>query len=428
MAGKRSILAIGIEADAGDAAAEFDKVGAAATAMGDKLDRASKTADDAGDRMGRAAEGADGLASKSSQATGGLGALASGLELVGLDQYAVGLQSAAMATDFFSGVGDIANLVLESQAVATIKNTALKAKDIVVTTAQTVATQASAAAQWALNAAMSANPIGLVVIALIALVAIFVVAYKKSETFRNIVNGALNKVRDVASAVFGWFKDHWKLLLAILTGPFGLAVAVIVKNWDKIKGAATAALDFLKRVVSAAFSAIRDTVTKGVGNAVDAVRGIPAKLLNLGGAFARAGQQLLGKVFDGLGNIGSKAADIGRGIIDGIIGAINTGIAWINEKLPNEIDVPGPFDIDLPDNPIPSIPGLGGSSSKVAGLTAGGGALFGGAAPGSGGFGETKVTVNVYGAVDAYQSARQIDELLSRRSGWRGQLTVVGTP
>ena len=51
-------------------------------------------------------------------------------------------------------------------------------------------------AQLALNFAMNANPIGLVVLAITALVAAFIIAYKQSETFRNIINAlfeAINK-------------------------------------------------------------------------------------------------------------------------------------------------------------------------------------------------------------------------------------------
>lgn len=50
------------------------------------------------------------------------------------------------------------------------------------------------AAVWLLNAAMDANPIGLVVLAIAALVAGLVWAYNESETFRNIVNGAFESV------------------------------------------------------------------------------------------------------------------------------------------------------------------------------------------------------------------------------------------
>lgn len=60
------------------------------------------------------------------------------------------------------------------------------------------------AAQWALNAAMSANPIGIVIVAVAALVAIIIVAYQRSETFRSIVQA----VGRAAAAAFGWVVDR----------------------------------------------------------------------------------------------------------------------------------------------------------------------------------------------------------------------------
>ena len=51
------------------------------------------------------------------------------------------------------------------------------------------------AAQAAFNFVMAANPIGIVVVALAALAAAFVIAYKRSETFREFVNGLFNAIK-----------------------------------------------------------------------------------------------------------------------------------------------------------------------------------------------------------------------------------------
>lgn len=50
------------------------------------------------------------------------------------------------------------------------------------------------AVQWAMNSALLANPITWVVVAIVALGAALVLAYQKSETFRNIVDGAMRVV------------------------------------------------------------------------------------------------------------------------------------------------------------------------------------------------------------------------------------------
>jgi hypothetical protein len=61
-------------------------------------------------------------------------------------------------------------------------------------TAQTAATTAATAAQTGLNTAMALNPIGIIVVAIGALIAGFVLAYKKIDWFRNGVNKVLNLI------------------------------------------------------------------------------------------------------------------------------------------------------------------------------------------------------------------------------------------
>lgn len=90
------------------------------------------------------------------------------------------------------------------------------------------ATVAYTAVQWALNAALAANPIGLVVLAIAALIAGLVLAYKKSDTFREIVNAAFRSVASVATAAFdvvsgaiqavwGWLKRLWDMIQNVIS-------------------------------------------------------------------------------------------------------------------------------------------------------------------------------------------------------------------
>ena len=88
--------------------------------------------------------------------------------------------------------------------------TAITALCTAATTAKAAADKAAgsgakglAVAQAALNAVLSANPIGLVVAALAALAAGLVTAYHTSETFRNIVNGAFQAVASIAQSTIG---------------------------------------------------------------------------------------------------------------------------------------------------------------------------------------------------------------------------------
>lgn len=86
-----------------------------------------------------------------------------------------------------------------------------------VMAAGTVASGGATAATWSLNAALLANPIGLVVIALVALVGGLILAYNKSETFRNIVQGAWTGIKAAAEAVVGWFQNTaWPMLKKVI--------------------------------------------------------------------------------------------------------------------------------------------------------------------------------------------------------------------
>src|SRR4030095_12458393 len=79
------------------------------------------------------------------------------------------------------------------------------------------------AAQWLLNAALTANPIGIVVVALAALVAGVVYAYTHFKWFRTIVDAVFGWLKSAVIAVIGFVAAHWRLIISIIGGPLGLA-------------------------------------------------------------------------------------------------------------------------------------------------------------------------------------------------------------
>ena len=98
-----------------------------------------------------------------------------------------------------------------------------------------------------------------------------------------------DKIKEVVGNVIGWLKDNWPLILAVLTGPFGLAILAIVKNWDTI-------LDFIKGLpekIAALASKIWDWIVDTFKTAVelyiaawsaifDFIKGLGGKLLEIG--------------------------------------------------------------------------------------------------------------------------------------------------
>lgn len=121
-------------------------------------------------------------------------------------------------------------------------------------------------AQLALNLAMMLNPIGLVIAAIVALVAIFVIAWKKSETFRRIVKKAWGGIKRATKAVWEWLKsatkkawDFVKKVFLNFTGP-----GLVIKHWDKIKRVTKAVWSWLKATTKKVWNGLRSTIAKVV--------------------------------------------------------------------------------------------------------------------------------------------------------------------
>ena len=256
-------LEVKMASDASAVTSDFAAASKGATQFGNATQDAAAVARKASLDMSGVGDSADDLAGKTGKATGALGALAGGLEAVGLGPYAAALQGAAIATDVASGASDALALITQSTMVVKIKDTAATVAHGVASAATAAATGVMTAAQWALNAALSANPVALIVIGVIALVAAVVLAYKKSETFREIVTAAFEAVKGAAEFAFNWVKSNWPLILAIITGPIGLAVLAVVKHWDDITAGA--------RNVRDKIGEFFDTAKTWVGNAFDAM-------------------------------------------------------------------------------------------------------------------------------------------------------------
>lgn len=113
-----------------------------------------------------------------------------------------------------------------------IRSTVATVASTVAQKAAALASKAWAAAQWLLNAALNANPLALVAALLIALGVALVIAWKKSDTFREIVTKAWGKIKDAIS--FAWNKVIKPVLQALgnfITKRVGPAIRSL---WEKV--------------------------------------------------------------------------------------------------------------------------------------------------------------------------------------------------
>lgn len=132
---------------------------------------------------------------------------------------------------------------------ATVAATAAMLATRAATLAVRGATMAWMAAQWLLNAALTANPIGLIIAAIALLVAGVVIAYKKSDTFRAIVDGLWASIKVAWSwvtKIVGAVADFY-----LKWTPMGRLLTEGIKHFDDIRAAIGWVVDKVNALIGA---------------------------------------------------------------------------------------------------------------------------------------------------------------------------------
>lgn len=176
----------------------------------------------------------------------------------------------AIVKDTFAAIKDVLKWVLDNKEAITSSlagiaagmgayvaySTALKVmKDGWM--ALEVVQKAVTATQWLLNAAMTANPIGLIIAAVAALVAAFITLWNTSEDFRNFWIGLWDTIKGVCAgaweAISGFFTSAWEVIKSIWNG----AVAFFTDVWNGIRNI----FSVVRSVLSSYFSEAWDAIT-----------------------------------------------------------------------------------------------------------------------------------------------------------------------
>lgn len=252
----------------------------------------------AGTKMGSAASKATTLATNLGR-TAASGAKSA---IVGIGNAAKTAGAAAL-----SGAKSLGTWALASakSAASAIASAAAIVGQKVAMIAGKVATGVATAAQWLWNAALTANPIGLVIAAIVGIVAALVLAYNKVGWFRAFVDAAFRMIGNVVKSVVGFISRNWSTLFTIISAPIRTAVAIVrtiiagigiafraakavvvgavraiasyfTTRWNAISAIARAIITGLK----AGWSSARNFVTSMVARIVSVVVGIKNRVLS----------------------------------------------------------------------------------------------------------------------------------------------------
>lgn len=156
------------------------------------------------------------------------------------------------------------NAAMEILKLKTIASTVATQAKRAAELAAAAASKVAAGAQWLLNAALTANPIGLVIAAIVALVAGLVLAYKKSETFRRIVQKVWEFLRTFVIAAVTKIRDFVVGAFEAITEGVTAAVSAVrdwlAGAWQTISEAVTAFWEGVKSTFMTAVRFVRDLI------------------------------------------------------------------------------------------------------------------------------------------------------------------------
>lgn len=173
-----------------------------------------------------------------------------------------------------------------------------------------LATAGLSKAQAVLNAIMSANPVALVVLAIGTLIAIFVVLWNKSETFRNfwinlwdnikkIVSGAIDNIKKTFNKIISFVKSNWQGLLLLFVNPFAGAFKLLYDNCEGFRNFINNFIqnvkDFFVNGWNSIVSFFTETIPQWVQTVIMWIQQLP---YNIG--------QLIGQIIGNIMNFGAS--------------------------------------------------------------------------------------------------------------------------
>lgn len=190
----------------------------------------------------------------------------------------------------------------------------------------TLAQYAAAAAQKVLNAAMEANPIGLVILAITALVTAFVYLWNNCEEFREFWINLWEKIKETALKVADALKELPQKIYNAIKGAIDK-----VQKWgsDMVSKAKTAASNMVSRATS--------TLKELPGKVWSAISGAIQRVTQWGTDMvskAKTGMKnVVSNVTSTLKELPSKVLSIGKDLVTGLWNGVNDKLGWLKEKI-----------------------------------------------------------------------------------------------
>ena len=235
-------------------------------------------------------------------------------------------------------IGAVAGAIITYKGAVLLWNAAETAKNVVM--------GISTAAQWALNVAMTANPIGIVIVAIGALVGAFIVLWNKSEGFRNFwinlwekvkaivtsawegIKAGFEKIKNGISAVKEKVSTMWNGVKEKTSELWGGVKNVVSEKLNNIKSTYDAHGGGLKGATFAAIEGVKEYYRTGY-DAINQLTG--GKLGEVVNKVSEKMEAVKGKFSEAFGNVKNTVMTIFENIKNGITEKISAAVNKVKE-------------------------------------------------------------------------------------------------
>lgn len=235
-------------------------------------------------------------------------------------------------------IGAVAGAIITYKGAVLLWNAAETAKNVVM--------GISTAAQWALNVAMTANPIGIVIVAIGALVGAFIVLWNKSEGFRNFwinlwekvkaivtsawegIKAGFEKIKNGISAVKEKVSTMWNGVKEKTSELWGGVKNVVSEKLNNIKSTYDAHGRGLKGATFAAIEGVKEYYRTGY-DAINQLTG--GKLGEVVNKVSEKMEVVKGKFSEAFGNVKNTVMTIFENIKNGITEKISAAVNKVKE-------------------------------------------------------------------------------------------------
>lgn len=188
-----------------------------------------------------------------------------------------------------------------------------------------LANEGATIAQYALNAAMNANPIGLLITAITAIVTaigMFIATNEDArnkisevwETIKSTVSSAIDTVKQILDSIIQFIQNNWQALLLMLVNPFAGALKLLYDNCEQFRQTVDKMVENVKNAfqnlyqnVTTKAREIGTTIINGIKSAVDYIASLPGQFLNWGRDMI---DNLISGIKEGIGKIGDAIGSV----------------------------------------------------------------------------------------------------------------------